>query len=198
MPALALVASDLIRGALRGAAFLGLAFVVASALAGASLAALTQVATGRGPDVPDAAAAPVVPSGEPTGAAIVALARLYLGMPYVWGGADPTTSFDCSGLVQWVHARAGVHLPRTAQQQHDATARIPTADLRPGDLLFFANTYNTYATSPAEPITHVGIYVGGGRMVNAPREGDVVREMDAFTGFWGAHYAGGGRVGGLP
>ena len=58
----------------------------------------------------------------------------------------------------------------------------------------FANTYD----SPGEPITHVGIYVGGGRMLNAPVEGDVVREMDVFTGFWGAHYAGGGRPGRRP
>jgi cell wall-associated NlpC family hydrolase len=195
MPVLTIVASDLVRGALRAAIVLALAFLVASALAGASLAALVQAATGRAPDAPAAEATPAVPSGEPTGAAIVALARLYLGMPYAWGGADPTTSFDCSGLVQWVYARVGMRLPRTAQQQHDATARVRTADLRPGDLLFYRDTY---ATSPSEPITHVGIYVGGGRMINAPREGDVVREMDAFTGFWGAHFAGGGRVRGLP
>jgi cell wall-associated NlpC family hydrolase len=194
MPVLALVASDLMRAALRAAAVLALAFLVASALAGASLAVLLQAATGRALDAPTAVATPAVPLDEPTGVAVVALARLYLGMPYVWGGADPTTSFDCSGLVQWVYARAGVRLPRTAQQQHDATARVPTADLRPGDLLFYQATY---APSP-DPITHVGIYVGGGRMVNAPREGDVVREMDAFTGFWGAHYAGAGRVRGLP
>ena len=84
-----------------------------------------------------------------------------------------------------------MRLPRTAQQQHDATSPVPTADLRPGDLLFYRDTYKV---DPAEPITHVGIYLGGGRMVNAPAEGDVVREMEAFTGFWGAHYAGGGRV----
>jgi len=121
MPVLALVASDLVRGALRAAAVLALAFVVAAFLAGASLAALVQAATGRGPDAP-AAATPIVPPGEPIDAAVVAIARLYLRMPYVWGGADPTTSFDCSGLVQWAYARVGVRLPRTAQQQHDATA----------------------------------------------------------------------------
>jgi cell wall-associated NlpC family hydrolase len=132
------------------------------------------------------------PGGATTRA--VDLARAQTGMPYVWGGASPATSFDCSGLVQWAYRQAGVELPRTAQAQFQATARVGRDDLRVGDLVFFAFTY---PTPPTEPITHVGIYVGDGRMLNAPKEGDVVREMDVFTGFWGAHYAGAGRpVGG--
>ncbi len=122
---------------------------------------------------------------------VVALARRYLGWPYVLGGASPATSFDCSGLVQWVYGQLGVGVPRTAQQQYDATARIADADLQPGDLLFFARTY----PDPNDWVTHVGIYVGDGRMINAPQEGDVVKEVPAFTGFWAAHYAGAGRVG---
>jgi hypothetical protein len=120
---------------------------------------------------------------------IVDLARAQIGKPYVWGGASPQTSFDCSGLVQWAYGRLGVRLPRTAQQQFDATARLTPDQLQPGDLVFFAQTY----PSP-EPITHVGLYVGNGRMINAPTTGDVVREMPVFSGFWGAHYAGAGRV----
>ena len=81
-------------------------------------------------------------------------------------------------------------LPRTAQQQYDATARVARDQLQPGDLVFFANTYPS-----AEPITHVGIYVGDGRMINAPTRATSIREMPVFTGFWGAHYAGAGRVG---
>jgi cell wall-associated NlpC family hydrolase len=123
-------------------------------------------------------------------ARVLDVARAQTGMPYVWGGASPATSFDCSGLVQWSFRQVGVELPRTAQQQWNATARVPDEDLRPGDLVFFANTYKV---DPAEPITHVGIYVGNGRMLNAPSEGDVVREMDVFVGFWGGHYAGAGR-----
>lgn len=129
--------------------------------------------------------------GAAAGADVVALARQYLGTPYVWGGADPATGFDCSGLVQWVYGRLGVALPRTAQAQYDATARLTPDQLQLGDLVFFAQTYAD-ATSW---ITHVGIYVGDGRMIDAPDEGDVVREMPAFTGFWGDHYAGAGRVG---
>ena len=139
--------------------------------------------------------------GAPPGQ-VVDLARAQIGRPYVWGGArapwptsgsarepaSPATSFDCSGLVQWAYRQVGVGLPRTAQQQFDATMRIGPDELRPGDLVFF----HTYPS--AEPITHVGIYVGGGRMINAPSEGDVIRELPVFTGYWGAHYAGAGRV----
>lgn len=121
----------------------------------------------------------------------VAIARSQTGRPYVWGGASPQTSFDCSGLVVWAYGQAGVDVPRTAQQQFEATVRLPRQELKPGDLVFFRNTY---PTPPSEPITHVGIYVGNGRMINAPTEGDVIREMPVFTGFWARHYAGAGRV----
>ncbi len=94
-----------------------------------------------------------------------------------------------SGLVQWAYGQLGLTLPRTAQQQFNATARIGPADLQPGDLLFFQNTYPSF-----EPITHVGIYVGDGRMIDAPTVGALIREESAFGGFWGAHYAGAGRV----
>ena len=79
---------------------------------------------------------------------------------------------------------------RTAQQQYDATRRVSRNDLRPGDLVFFERTYPSH-----ERITHVGIYVGNGRMINAPTTGDVIREMDVFSGYWGPRFAGGGRVG---
>ena len=78
----------------------------------------------------------------------------------------------------------------TAQQQYDATRRIARNDLKPGDLVFFERTYPSH-----ERITHVGIYVGNGRMINAPTTGDVIREMDVFSGYWGPRFAGGGRVG---
>ena len=126
--------------------------------------------------------------GAPTNQ-VIDLARAQIGKPYIWGGASPQTSFDCSGLVQWVYRQVGVQLPRTAQQQYHATPRIPREQLQPGDLLFFAHTYPS-----AEPITHVGIYVGHGHMISAPTQGDVIREMPVFTGFWGVHYAGAGRV----
>jgi hypothetical protein len=122
-------------------------------------------------------------------AEVLALAFAQVGRPYVWGGASPETSFDCSGLVQWVYRQVGVSLPRSAQQQYDATLRLSSDQLLPGDLVFFAGTYPS-----VDRITHVGLYIGGGRMIHAPSENDVVREMPVFTGYWGAHYAGAGRV----
>jgi cell wall-associated NlpC family hydrolase len=127
--------------------------------------------------------------GNALGSRVIALARAQIGRPYVWGGASPQTSFDCSGLAQWVYGQVGVRLPRTAQQQYGATTRVNREELQPGDLLFFTRTYPS-----RDPITHVGIYVGGGQMVNATTPGDTIREMPAFSGYWGAHYAGAGRV----
>jgi cell wall-associated NlpC family hydrolase len=128
------------------------------------------------------------------GSAPVEVAQRYLGVPYRFGATSPTTGLDCSALVQLVFRQLGVTLPRTAQLQYEATARVPDGQLQVGDLVFFARTY----PDPHDWVTHVGIYIGGGQMINAPTEGDVVRVMPAFAGFWGAHYAGAGRVVGSP
>ena len=131
-----------------------------------------------------------VPPGSPA-SRVLSLSRAEIGVPYVWGGTSPG-GFDCSGLVQWVYGQLGIALPRTAQQQYDATDRLSPSELTPGSLLFFADTYPS-----SDRITHVGIYIGNGRMVNAPAEGDVVREMPLSSPYWAAHYAGAGRVRGL-
>ena len=100
--------------------------------------------------------------------AAVAFALAQLGTPYLWGG-EGAGGFDCSGLVQAAYAAAGVSLPRVAQAQYDATATntVPVGQLQPGDLVFFG------ASSAA--ITHVGIVVSPGEMVDAPHSGAVVR-----------------------
>ncbi len=109
-----------------------------------------------------------VPAG-PSGAEVVSTAQRYLGVPYVWGGASPSTGFDCSGLVQYVYGQLGISLPRTSQEQ--ANVGIPVASLSqatPGDLLIF--------NSPADGANgHVGIYIGGGKMIDAPYTGADVR-----------------------
>jgi cell wall-associated NlpC family hydrolase len=108
-------------------------------------------------------------AAAPTAAAAAAVrfALAQIGAPYVWGGEGPG-GFDCSGLVQAAYQAAGVALPRVAQQQYDAGPRLqPGQALQPGDLVFFG--------SDARHVTHVGIVVGPGEMVDAPHAGATVR-----------------------
>jgi hypothetical protein len=88
-----------------------------------------------------------------------------LGLPYLWGGAGPT-AFDCSGLVQWSLAQAGVVMPRVAADQARTGPAVPVSALQPGDLLF----YHTDPTAP-DYISHVAIYLGHGQMIQAPQPG---------------------------
>ena len=107
------------------------------------------------------------------------------GMPYVWGAAGPT-SFDCSGLVQWSFAQAGVRMPRVAADQARTGPAVSVSQLQPGDLLF-------YHTDPTDPgyISHVAIYLGGGKMIQAPQTGENVEVVPADTG---SEFAGAVRV----
>ncbi|MED1921438.1 bifunctional lytic transglycosylase/C40 family peptidase [Bacillus velezensis] len=110
----------------------------------------------------------------------------YEGQPYVWGGSNPKSGFDCSGLVQWSYAKAGITLPRTAQEQHGATKKISEKQAVPGDLVFFGGTYEGKA------ITHVGIYVGEGRMFNSNDSG--IQYSDLKSGYWRSHLVSFGRI----
>lgn len=84
--------------------------------------------------------------------AIMDEALKYQGYPYVFGGASPETSFDCSGLTLWCFGKVGITLPRIAQAQYDATQHIPLTEAKAGDLVFFHSTYDT-----SDYVTHVGI-----------------------------------------
>lgn len=106
---------------------------------------------------------PVAPVGSGAGAAIAA-AQSMLGTPYLWAGSSPATGFDCSGLTMWAWGRAGKSLPHSSGAQFAATQRISLDQLQPGDLVFFNN-----------PISHVGLYIGGGMMIHSPHTGDVVK-----------------------
>lgn len=100
-----------------------------------------------------------------TGGDVITAAERYLGVPYKWGGTDPGSGLDCSGFVQRVFGDVGIQLPRVAADQ--ATVGTPVAGLgvaRPGDLVAFGS-----------PVDHIGIYVGNGQMIVAPKTGDVVK-----------------------
>lgn len=121
-----------------------------------------------------------------TVSAILAEAFKYEGWNYVWGGSDPSTSFDCSGLVQWCYGQAGITLPRTAQEQYDAMQHLTAEEAKPGDLVFFTKTYQT-----ENDITHVGIYVGDGKMFHA---GNPIGYADLNTAYWKEHFVCIGRA----
>ena len=119
-----------------------------------------------------------------TNAEVVAFleaAESRLGMPYVWGGDGPT-DFDCSGLVQWSFARAGVVMPRVADEQALTGPKVPLSELEPGDLLF----YHTDPTAP-DYISHVAIYLGGGKMLQAPMPG---LDVEIVPADFGSEFAG--------
>jgi peptidoglycan DL-endopeptidase CwlO len=107
------------------------------------------------------------------------------GLPYVWGAAGPG-SFDCSGLVQWSFAQAGVRMPRVAADQARTGPAVPVSQLEPGDLLF----YHTDPTAPGY-ISHVAIYLGNGWMIQAPQPGLSVEVVPAN---FGSEFAGAIRV----
>ena len=96
---------------------------------------------------------------------ILNMAMNFVGMPYKWGGASPETSFDCSGLIQYAYGQNGVKLPRVSRDQARMGTGVAAKDAQPGDLVAFDN-------SPDRPgIDHIGIYLGGGKMLQAPRTG---------------------------
>jgi len=126
--------------------------------------AVAQANTGT-PAAPVAVAAPVAaPNTAAQTAVNTALAQV--GKPYVWGGAGPD-SYDCSGLVQYAYAAAGVSLPHSSRMQSTLGTPVSVADLQPGDLVFFYS-----------PVSHVGMYIGNGQMVHASTYGQPVAVVD--------------------
>lgn len=109
-----------------------------------------------------------------------------VGKPYRYGGASPSTGFDCSGLVQWSYAQAGRKLPRSTDDQREASRHIRVSDLRRGDLLFFHQEGKKHG--------HVGIYVGNGEFVHAPSSGKRVRRDRVDTPYWSKHLSEARRI----
>ena len=110
----------------------------------------------------------------------------YKGYPYKFGGASPSSSFDCSGLTKWCYAKIGIDLPHSAQGQYDMTQHIPLAQAKPGDLVFFHSTYDT-----ADYVTHVGIVVSPTMMYDA---GNPIDYTDISTSYWQQHLICAGRI----
>lgn len=138
---------------------------------------------------PQFPADPGTPMGDGTFEAMREEAERHMGRPYVWGGSSPETSFDCSGYVSWVINQSGVGSVgrQTAQGLCNLCTPVSWEDLRPGDLVFFTGTY-----SSINPVSHVGIYVGGGRMAHA---GDPIGYADIGNSrYWREHFYCGGRL----
>ena len=120
-------------------------------------------------------------------AAIIKEAEKYLGYPYVWGGSSPSTSFDCSGFVSWVINHSGWDVGRLgAQGLCNICTPVPSANVKPGDLVFFSGTYDTPGVS------HVGIYVGNNMMIHC---GDPISYANLNSNYWQSHFY---RYGRLP
>ena len=119
-------------------------------------------------------------------AAMIQEAEKYLGYPYVWGGSSPSTSFDCSGFVCWVINHSGWNVGRTsAQGLFNICTPVSSANVRPGDLVFFTGTYDTPG------ISHVGIYVGNHVMIHC---GDPISYASLNTTYWQNHFYTYGRL----
>lgn len=123
--------------------------------------------------------------GSSTASKIVATAKQYIGVPYVWGGSSPS-GFDCSGFTRYVFNKHGVALPRTTDQQYKVGSYVSRSNLKAGDLVFLQNTYR-------EGISHVGIYIGDGKMIHASSSKGIVIS-DLSSSYYTKHYYGARRV----
>ena len=122
---------------------------------------------------------------------LVINAMALLGVPYKRGGDSLETGFDCSGFVRAIYEQtAGLLLPRQAQQQAATTNKIDKTDLQPGDLVFFNTMRRAFS--------HVGIYVGNGKFIHAPKPGAEVRVEDMGVAYWARRFDGARVTSGLP
>ncbi len=135
------------------------------------------------PAAPEPTPAPAPPPADASrGAQVVAIAMRYLGVPYKWGGASPSSGFDCSGLTMYVFAQIGVSLPHYAAAQYGLGHAVSKSELQAGDLVFFRG------------LGHMGMYIGGGNFIHAPRTGDVVKISSLSDPYRVANWVGARRV----
>jgi cell wall-associated NlpC family hydrolase len=112
---------------------------------------------------------------------VVGIAMRYLGVPYKWGGASPSTGFDCSGFLMYVYAQVGVSLPHNAAMQYGYGSPVDRSQLQPGDLVFFNG------------LGHNGMYIGGGQFIHSPHSGDVVK-ISSLSGWYDSTWVGARRL----
>jgi cell wall-associated NlpC family hydrolase len=137
--------------------------------------------TSAAPEALSAPSAPSAPAPAAQYGGVVGIAMQYLGVPYRWGGADPS-GFDCSGFSMYVYGKVGVSLPHHAASQYGMGSPVSKSELAAGDLVFFNG------------LGHMGIYIGGGQFIHAPHTGDVVKISSLSDSWYAATYVGARRL----
>jgi cell wall-associated NlpC family hydrolase len=133
-----------------------------------------------------AAPRPVAKTVSSLGQRVVSIALRYVGYRYRYGGISPSTGFDCSGFVYYVYKAAGHPISRDIYAQYRTGVSVSRSSLRPGDLVFFKNTYKA-------GLSHASIYIGGGRIVHAQSESTGVTTTSLSTSYWSSRYLGARR-----
>jgi len=119
---------------------------------------------------------------------VIATAKSLIGTPYVWGGESlQEGGFDCSGLTQYVFKQAGYTLNRISSDQAKQGLYVSRANIKPGDLIF-------YSFNRDGNVSHVGIYIGNGRMIHSPKTGDTVKSTDITVSYWQDRYVTARRI----
>jgi murein DD-endopeptidase len=148
------------------------------------------IGSGRGPESAGAAvdrrvtrhAPKRVARKRPLGERAAAIALKAVGVPYRWGGASLAGGFDCSGLVYWAYGRLGIELPHSSYALYGLGRRVARSRMKAGDLIFFSG------------LGHVGLYLGRGRMVHAPRSGRLVEVVKLGSSHYGSRIVGARRM----
>ncbi|MEJ2114567.1 MAG: C40 family peptidase [Gammaproteobacteria bacterium] len=125
------------------------------------------------------------PKKQRKGEQIAGIAHSLLGSPYKYGGASPN-GFDCSGLVYYTHGKLGIRIPRTSLQQYKTAVNVKLNELHSGDLVFFTLNKTT--------VSHVGIYIGNGRFIHAPKSGKHVTMNNLSDEYWLPRIVSAGRL----